>query len=115
MTQHFGTLATVTSKTTGETESVPVSNISLDAPSVVKLRISRSEIDSYERQGLDLVTTLKSGQSIRVENFYLKENGKISELVVVEEDGKAYVAKYGSVANLKFERSAGYRWTQLCC
>ena len=59
MTSHIGALAIVKDKISGEVESVPVNNIVLDAPSVVKLKINRSDIEGFNRVGDDLIIQLK--------------------------------------------------------
>nr|WP_313611523.1 BapA prefix-like domain-containing protein [Pantoea piersonii] len=49
------------------------SDVNLNAPSVVKLNLNRSDIKSFARNGNDLVVTTKSGETVVIHNFYSRQ------------------------------------------
>lgn len=59
--------------------------ITLTAPSLVKLHLSQSDIKSFTRNGNDLVVTTKSGEVLVIHNFY-GPNGD-SDLVLQDNQG----------------------------
>src|SRR5690606_4464837 len=80
--------ATITSKVNGTVTSTTISDIAVSTPSVIQLPLSRSEIASYQQDGLDLLINLSNGEVIRIENFFaVSEDGLQSDLVLEEADG----------------------------
>ncbi|MEZ3500634.1 Ig-like domain-containing protein [Pantoea sp. KPR_PJ] len=61
------------------------SDVNLTAPSVVQLNLNRSDIQSFARNGNDLVVTTKSGETVVIHNFY-GPTGE-SDLVLQDERG----------------------------
>ncbi|QGY30450.1 Ig-like domain-containing protein [Pantoea cypripedii] len=60
-------------------------NITLTSPSVVQLKLEKSDIKSYTRNGNDLIVTTKSGDVLVIHNFY-GPNGA-SDLVLEDHNG----------------------------
>ncbi len=59
--------------------------VTLTAPSLVKLHLNQSDIKSLTRNGNDLVITTKSGETLVIHNFY-SPNGD-SDLVLQDDQG----------------------------
>ena len=69
-------------KATGKASEAASNSIQLDAPSVVRLDVDQSQVANLERAGDDLVVRLTDGQAIRVEQYYVQNNGVGSDLVL---------------------------------
>src|SRR5690606_20778783 len=83
--------ALVVSKLSGEEATLPNDSIDLDEPSVVQLTLARANVETFERQGADLLIHLATGETITIQDFYLTgEDGEFSELVLQEEDGSLW-------------------------
>lgn len=78
---------TVVSKLTGVSSDVQTSEINLNAPSIIKLAVSRDEISKLARVNQDLVITLHSGETIVLKNFYVTNDQGASQLVLQEDNG----------------------------
>ncbi len=74
--------AQITVKATGKASEAASNSIQLDAPSVVRLDVDQSQVANLERAGDDLVVRLTDGQAIRVEQYYVQNNGVGSDLVL---------------------------------
>ncbi|MCG7390081.1 Ig-like domain-containing protein [Pantoea sp. ACRSB] len=61
------------------------SDVNLNAPSVVKLNLNRTDIKSFARNGNDLVVTTKSGETVVIHNFYSPAGE--SDLVLQDDRG----------------------------
>ena len=86
--------AEVFDKITGLAREVTVNAIDLDAPSIVRLKLRRAEVGRFEREGDDLIVWLKSGDSIRIADFYETSPNKLtSDLVLIEDDGSMWLAR----------------------
>lgn len=84
-------------KSTGESRTVLVDAIDLDAPSVVRLQLSRTDVQNIERQGNDLLIELRSGETIRIVDFYIANGtGETSDVVLQEADGRMWLARSGA-------------------
>lgn len=59
--------------------------VTLNAPSVVKLNLNQADIKAFTRNGNDLVVTTKSGETLVIHDFY-SANGD-SDLVLQDERG----------------------------
>ena len=84
--------AEVISKSTGAVTQVSSNAIDLDAPSIVRLNISRADVAGLERQGHDLVVRLANGEQIRIADFYNDASSVANELVLKEGDGTLWLA-----------------------
>ncbi|MRS17313.1 BapA prefix-like domain-containing protein [Enterobacteriaceae bacterium RIT691] len=76
----------IISELTGVTSNVQASEVTLSAPSVVKLQLERSDIASITRTGQDMVIRLHSGETITIKNFYETSQGT-SHLVLEDSQG----------------------------
>lgn len=77
----------IISKLTGVSNNVEASEITLSAPSIVKLQLERSDITSIVRSGQDMIITLHSGEKITIHNFYAGGNQDPSQLVLEDNHG----------------------------
>ena len=88
----------VISKATGATTQVSIDAIDLDAPSIVRLNLSRAEVAGIERQGHDLIVHLANGEDIRIVDFYPADASLPNDLVLRENDGTLWAARVGDGA-----------------
>src|SRR5690606_5091664 len=66
-------------------------------PSVVRLQLSRADVVNLERQGDDLLVRLRSGETIRIVDFYVVgPDGATSDLVLQEPDSSMWLARPGA-------------------
>lgn len=79
--------SSIISRLTTVSTNVEGDVVTLNAPSIVKLNLERSEIASMARVNHDLVITLHSGEVITVKNFYVSTDGQTSQLVLEDEHG----------------------------
>lgn len=77
----------VISELTGVTSNVEASEVTLTAPSVVKLQLERSDIASITRSGQDMVIKLHSGETITLRNFYVENPQGTNQLVLEDSHG----------------------------
>jgi large repetitive protein len=77
----------VISELTGVTSNVEASEITLSAPSVVKLQLERSDIASITRSGQDMVIKLHSGETLTIRNFYVENPQGANQLVLEDSHG----------------------------
>ncbi|GAA3263752.1 hypothetical protein GCM10020258_29480 [Sphingomonas yabuuchiae] len=82
----------IIAKATGTTTTTSANVIELSAPSVVRLNIDRSQVAAMEREGNDLIIRLTDGQTIRIDHFYDQQQGKISDLVLRDDQGSQWLA-----------------------
>lgn len=80
-------LLAVISKLTGVSTHVEASEITLNAPSIVKLSAERSDISQLARVNQDLVITFTSGEKLTVKNFYVTNDQGASQLVLEDSHG----------------------------
>ncbi|TXH20543.1 MAG: BapA prefix-like domain-containing protein [Gammaproteobacteria bacterium] len=78
--------------------------ITLDEVSVVQLSYHPRDVQSYVKEGEDLILTLKSGETIRIRNFFVDgPNGDESELVLEDDDGNLWWGRHSpGYANFQF-------------
>ncbi|WP_168371481.1 BapA/Bap/LapF family large adhesin [Sphingomonas sp. Leaf257] len=81
----------IIAKATGTTTTTSANVIELSAPSVVRLNIDRSQVATMEREGNDLIIRLTDGQTIRIDHFYDQQEGKISDLVLRDDQGSQWL------------------------
>ncbi len=89
----------VISKATGAVTQMSSDAIDLDAPSIVRLDLSRSAVAGFVREGHDLVIQLADGQQIRIVDFYPVSGDSPNDLVLREADGTQWVARLGGGAH----------------
>lgn len=77
----------IISKLTGVTNTVEASEITLNSPSIVELKLERSDIASITRSREDMVITLRDGETITVKNFYAFADQGGNQLVLEGKDG----------------------------
>ncbi len=82
----------IIAKATGTTTTTSANVIELSAPSVVRLNIDRAQVATMEREGNDLIIRLTDGQTIRIDHFYDQQQGKISDLVLRDDQGSQWLA-----------------------
>lgn len=80
-------LLAVISKLTGVSTNVEASEVTLNAPSIVKLSAERSDISQLSRVNQDLVITFTSGEKLTVKNFYVANDQGTSQLVLEDSHG----------------------------
>lgn len=80
-------LLAVVSKLTGVSTNIEASEVTLSAPSVVKLSVQREDISQLTRINQDLVVTLRSGETITIKNFYVANGNDKSQLVLEDNNG----------------------------
>ena len=95
--------AEIFDKSSGGMVSVAMDQIALNGPSIVKVNMSRSDISNLVRQGDDLLVRMKSGETLRITDFYAGVTQAnyleaSSELVLEEADGSLWVARPGQGA-----------------
>ena len=82
----------IIAKATGTTTTTSANVIELNAPSVVRLDLDRSQVVAMEREGNDLIIRLTDGQTIRIDNFYDQQQGRVSDLVLRDDQGGQWLA-----------------------
>ncbi|RZL58368.1 MAG: BapA prefix-like domain-containing protein, partial [Sphingomonas sp.] len=91
----------VISKANGTVNQVAGNSVDLDAPSIVRLDLTRAQIAGMDRQGQDLVIRLVDGQTVRIADFYPANATTPNDLVLREPDGHLWVA-HGSGGAARF-------------
>ncbi|MCF5016002.1 Ig-like domain-containing protein, partial [Pseudomonas lactis] len=74
-----------------QAEGLPVN---ITVPSIVKIGVAPSDIQSCKQSGHDLVIALKSGETIVLKNFFVILAGGPPNELVLEENGKFWQASY---------------------
>lgn len=77
----------IISKLTGVKNNVDASEITLKGPSIVELKIERSDVASFTRSGQDMVIKLHSGETITIKNYYAFAEQGGNQLVLEGNDG----------------------------
>lgn len=77
----------VISKATGAVTRVSGDAVSLDAPSVIRLDLARSEVAGFEREGNALIVRLTNGDHVEVANFHPEDAGVAPHDLVLNEPG----------------------------
>jgi VCBS repeat-containing protein len=86
----------VISKATGAVNQIAGNSVDLDAPSIVRLDITRAQIAAMDREGHDLVIRLANGESVRIADFYPDAPAVPHDLVLREPDGQLWAARSAS-------------------
>ncbi len=77
----------IISELTGVSSTVQASEVTLTAPSIVKLQLERSDIASITRSGQDMVIKLNTGETFTVRNFYVDNAQAANHLVLEDSHG----------------------------
>ncbi|TDN58408.1 BapA/Bap/LapF family large adhesin [Scandinavium goeteborgense] len=93
----------IISELTGVSSNVQASEVTLTAPSIVKLQLERSDIASITRSGQDMVIKLNSGETFTVRNFYV-ENAQGANHLVLEDSHGALWWVQDTGADLHFQQ-----------
>ncbi|RPH24165.1 type I secretion C-terminal target domain-containing protein [Buttiauxella warmboldiae] len=98
----------IVSKLTGVTNNVESSEITLSAPSIVRLKAERTDIVSITRSSQDMVITLRDGEVINVKNFYTLAGQSGNQLVLEDSEGALWWVQdtsgafhFESIANIE--------------
>ncbi|RFD32552.1 hypothetical protein CER19_05165, partial [Pseudomonas sp. GL93] len=75
-------LIAVVNKSTHKEVTVSGSELTLDAPSVVRLSAKPSDVKNMERQGGTLIVTLTSGAVIKIHGFFSDQGEQQNDLVL---------------------------------
>ncbi|KQQ62622.1 hypothetical protein ASF84_26710 [Pseudomonas sp. Leaf127] len=89
----------VADKATSEISAREWGSFQLAKPGVVQMPVAPSQIASVNRNGQDLILTLKSGEKVTIGNFFATTaEGVQSDMVFVGEDGALWQAQYSADA-----------------
>lgn len=99
-------LLAVISKLTGVSTHVEASEVTLNAPSIVKLSAERNDISQFTRVNQDLVITFTSGEKLTVKNFYVANDQGASQLVLEDSHGALWWVE-NPESGLHFEQITG--------
>ncbi|MBD8790478.1 BapA prefix-like domain-containing protein, partial [Pseudomonas syringae] len=89
----------VADKATSEISAREWGSFQLAKPGVVQMPVAPSQIATVNRNGQDLLVTLKSGEKITISNFFATTaEGVQSDIVFVGEDGALWQAQYSADA-----------------
>ncbi|MEW5562070.1 BapA/Bap/LapF family large adhesin [Enterobacter asburiae] len=93
----------VISELTGVTSNVTAPEVTLTAPSVVKLQLERSDIASITRSGQDMVIRLHSGETFTIHNFYAEYPQGANQLVLEDDHGALWWVQ-DTASNFHFQQ-----------
>src|SRR5690606_30938733 len=85
---------TVTDKATGQSAARELSALRNPVASVITLQIDPEEVAAFEQQAGDLVITLKSGESIVIEGFFVSGEEQRNELILQDSQGLLWWGQY---------------------
>ncbi|MBI6629102.1 Ig-like domain-containing protein [Pontibaca salina] len=89
--------ATITNRSSGVERVVNLSSIQVEGVSTIRLPFSEAGVERYSRDGGDLLIHMKSGEVIRVGNYFTHSAEALSELAFAT-DGAAGAAAAGGAA-----------------
>jgi hypothetical protein len=88
---------TIVDKATGAATEHTLGNVSLKGTSIVKLPVGPESVQSFQQSGQNLVVTLKSGETITIQNFFVVgADGAANQLVMTNADGTLLLGNYSS-------------------
>uniref|UniRef100_UPI0030D78146 Ig-like domain-containing protein n=1 Tax=Pseudomonas mucidolens TaxID=46679 RepID=UPI0030D78146 len=88
---------TIVDKATGTTTEHAFGNTSLNGTGIVKLPFGPESVQSFQQSGQNLVVTLKTGETITIQNFFVVgADGATSQLVMTNPDGTLLLGNYSS-------------------
>src|SRR5690625_1451270 len=96
--------ATLIIKANGSVRTVSLAEIQITPQSVDQLTYGPEEIAGYQRDGMDLLIQLETGQVIRVANFFsASDEGVPNDLVLQDENGTLWLGQHSQgVADFQF-------------
>ncbi|NYT26322.1 tandem-95 repeat protein, partial [Alcaligenaceae bacterium] len=110
-------LIDVFSKIAGNTQTVDPDNISLQSPSIVRLKIAPEAVRSFVRDGDDLKLVLATGEIVVIGNFFVQEpDGTRNDLVLEDAAGVLWWGQYSTpwqefhFTEIETEGSAASPW-----
>ncbi|WP_143479457.1 Ig-like domain-containing protein, partial [Pseudomonas fluorescens] len=88
---------TVVDKATGTTTEHALGTTSLKGTSIVKMPFGPESVQSFQQSGQNLVVTLKSGETVTVQNFFVVgADGAKNQLVLEGADGTLLLGNYST-------------------
>ncbi|MDP9030552.1 MAG: Ig-like domain-containing protein, partial [Pseudomonadota bacterium] len=88
---------TIVDKATGTATEHAFGNASLKGTSIVKLPFGQESVQSFQQSGQNLVVTLKSGETITIQNFFVVgADGAANQLVLENADGTLLLGNYST-------------------
>ncbi|MBI6580721.1 BapA prefix-like domain-containing protein, partial [Pseudomonas synxantha] len=88
---------TIVDKATGTATEHAFGNTSLKGTSIVKLPFGPESVQSFQQSGQNLVVTLKSGETVTVQNFFVVgADGATNQLVLESADGTLLLGNYST-------------------
>ncbi|NWD20490.1 BapA prefix-like domain-containing protein, partial [Pseudomonas sp. IPO3778] len=88
---------TIVDKATGAATEHAFGNASLKGTSIVKLPFGQESVQSFQQSGQNLVVTLKSGETITIQNFFVVgADGATNQLVLENTDGTLLLGNYST-------------------
>ncbi|MFV5491336.1 BapA prefix-like domain-containing protein [Acinetobacter sp. ASP199] len=73
-------------KKSKEKTQLNADTVRVDQSSIVKIKISKSDIVQMSQDGTNLILVLRSGERLVVENFYANNHERLSSSLVIEEE-----------------------------
>ena len=88
---------TIVDKASGTASEHTFGTTSLKGTSIVKLPFGPESVQSFQQSGQNLVVTLKSGETVTIQNFFVVgSDGAANQLVLENADGTLWLGKYSS-------------------
>ncbi|WP_019625187.1 Ig-like domain-containing protein [Thioalkalivibrio sp. ALJT] len=86
--------AQLVDKSSGATREVALDQLSVGENQVVQLPIGPETVAAFDQQGMDLVVTLRSGETFVVEGFFTASDELRNELVLEDSSGVLWWGQY---------------------
>ncbi|MGE8348118.1 Ig-like domain-containing protein, partial [Pseudomonas helleri] len=87
----------IVDKASGAKSEQALGSLSLKGTSIVKLPFGQESVQSYQQSGNNLVITLKSGETVTIQNFFVTgSDGATNQLVLEGSNGTLLLGQYSS-------------------
>ena len=87
----------IVDKASGAKSEQALGSLSLKGTSIVKLPFDQESVQSYQQSGNNLVITLKSGETVTIQNFFVTgSDGATNQLVLEGSNGTLLLGQYSS-------------------
>ena len=87
----------IVDKASGAKSEQALGSLSLKGTSIVKLPLGQESVQSYQQSGNNLVITLKSGETVTIQNFFVTgSDGATNQLVLEGSNGTLLLGQYSS-------------------
>ena len=87
----------IVDKASGAKSEQALGSLSLKGTSIVKLPFGQESVQSYQQSGNNLVITLKSGETVTIQNFFVTgSDGAANQLVLEGSNGTLLLGQYSS-------------------